>query len=398
MDKLPSELCRAIIEQIDGPTLKNLRLVSKPWAVLGEEYLISPEFTTLPHRPDSARLKSLSEHPKFSYRIQEIYFNHAEVNEYHARHNTYYTLYMRDPETRTIESTSGWHAYYQIKADKDLHLPESCNKDFLQDVFKCLPNLRSISVTLMTCPFEEKHPELLKSLWAMPSTRHLPRVATTERFTNILLAVASNVSMISLKSLSHDRIPFEFFTQKQTLMSQFSTVFESLTTLDLAMDYSDMPNNLHVEEAFDGLSSLLRSTTSLQSLSVSFQAQRKIDITLLLESLKSNNYVFHALKHFTLTGVITTERDLSYFLLGHKSSLTNVRLGGPGIKYRYSKPNGGVHLSSGSFKGLFERLNEMKLDKHGLLLLGDIVGIESREKWVLEEPVEQERLWEYVMD
>ncbi len=357
-------------------------------------------FSTLPHQPDSDRLKAISEHPKFSFRIQEINFNHGEVNEYHARHNTYYILYMRDPESRTIESNSAWSAYYGIREKKDLYLPnsaESCDRRLLTSIFANLPNLRSISVSLMRCPFEDSHPELLKNLWAMPSTRSLPRVATTERFTNILSAVASNSSTISLKSLSHDRLPFEFFIQKETLMSQFSTTFESLTSLSLAIEYSNMPNNLHAEQAFDGLSSLLRSASSLRSLNLTFQGQRKVNISHLLASLKSNDHVFLNLQQLTLKGVITTEVGLAGFVLRQKNSLKSLQLGGLGVKARHSPPCGGVHLITGSFKGLFERINrDMKLEI--FKLQGDIIGFENGEKWVLDQVEDQERLWEYVID
>jgi len=356
-------------------------------------------FSTLPHQPDSDRLRAISEHPKFSFRIQEINFNHGEVNEYRARHNTY-ILYMRDPESRSIESNSAWSAYHGIREKKELYLPnsaESCNRELLTRIFASLPNLRSISVSLMTCPFEDDHPELLKNLWAMPSTRNLPRVATTKRFANILAAVASNSSIISLKSLSHDRLPFEFFTQKEILTSQFSTTFGSLTSLSLEIEYSDMPRNLHAEQGFNSLSNLLRSASLLRSLNLTFQGQRKVNISGLLASLKSNNHAFLDLKQLTLKGITTTQVGLANFLLRQKNSLKRLQLGGLGVKARHSPPCGGVHLITGSFRGLFERINrDIKLES--FKLQGDIIGLESGEKWVLDQVEDQERLWEYVMD
>jgi len=93
MERLPVELRRAVIQHLDIPTIKSLRLTSKAWGALGEEYLVSPLFTALAHRPDIGRLIALSEHPKFSFRIQKLRFNHGEINEYHARHNTYFLQY-----------------------------------------------------------------------------------------------------------------------------------------------------------------------------------------------------------------------------------------------------------------------------------------------------------------
>lgn len=45
MEQLPVEIRRAIIEHIDLATLKNLRLASKAWAILGEEYLYVLRFS-----------------------------------------------------------------------------------------------------------------------------------------------------------------------------------------------------------------------------------------------------------------------------------------------------------------------------------------------------------------
>lgn len=39
MEQLPVEIRRAILEHVDLATLKQLRLASKAWAILGEEYL-----------------------------------------------------------------------------------------------------------------------------------------------------------------------------------------------------------------------------------------------------------------------------------------------------------------------------------------------------------------------
>jgi len=397
MEQLPVELRRAIISHIDVPTLKKLRLTSKAWAELGEEYLISPTFTTFPHRPDTFRLLALADHPKFSYRIQEIDFNHGEVNEYHARHNTYFMLYTRDPEARIEEMASCWNSYALIREQKDQFLPNSCNRECLTHIFRQLPNLRTIRISLMANPFQEDHPELLQDLWSVPSTRHLPRVATTERCTNILAALAANSSTISIKNLFHDRLPFEFFAQKESTMSLFAPVLECLTTLDLAIDYSDMPNNLHAAGAFENLATLLRAASSLQTLSLAFQGRRKVDILPLLTSFINHNYIFDVLKHLTLKGIIATEIGLGDFLVRQKNSLKRVHLGGVGVRGKHQPPNGGVHLSTGTFRGLFTRIrSDMKLES--LRVQGDMIGLESHERWILEYATDEGSLWEFVMD
>jgi hypothetical protein len=304
---------------------------------------------------------------------------------------------MREPESRLEAQTSAWGVYANLQESKDLYLPKSCETDTLTRIFSRLPNLRSIEVTLTTCPFEEEgHPELLKDIWKIPSSRLLPRVATAERFTNILMAVSSNVSIINIKNLSHDRLPFEFFAQKAILNSLLSVAFLSLTTLKLAIDYSDMRNNLHAHVAFQNLSHCLRAATSLQSLDFAFEGRKKIDISPLLSSFKEAGHSFSSLTELTLKGVVSTEVELGDFLTAQKG-LKILQLGGLGIRAPHQPANGGVHLKQGSFRGLFSRLRA-GLNLVELRIQGDLVGEESGERWVLDHVEFEEKLREYVID
>jgi len=397
MEDLPIELRRAVIRRLDISALKCLRLTSKAWAALGEEYLISPLFTSLPHRPDTSRLWALSQHPNYKHRIRALILNHGEVNEYHARHNSYFIQYTREPEFRLEAQNSAWDTYGRLKKLKERYLPASCETDTLAEIFGRLPNLRTVEVQLTTCPFKEPgHPELLKEIWRIPSTRLLPRVATTERFTNILTAISSNLSTISIKTVSHDRLPFEFFAQKPILISLLSTAFQSLTTLKLAIDYSNMPKNLHSTQAFDNLSHCLQAATSLQSLVFAFEGRRKVDISPLLSSFKEQDHWFPNLGELTLKGIMATEVDLGDFLTKQKR-LRVLQLGGLGVKAPHQPANGGVHLKEGSFRGLFGRLRS-ELELTELRAQGDLTGVKSGERWVLDQVELEEKLQEYVID
>jgi hypothetical protein len=396
MEELPIELRRSVLQHVDLTSLKNLRLTSKPWAELGEEYLLSPVFNVFACRPDFNRLHLIAEKEKFKYRIQSLHFNHAEVNEYHARHNTYFLQYMRDTETRVETQTSTWHNYMELKEEIESHLQIFSSAGDLEWIFSRLPNLRSIEVSLMQCPFpEEHHPELLKDIWRIPSTRYLPRIATVERFRCLIEAVAACVSTISIKSISHDRLPLEFFARRPMEISLVSAAFQSLTSLDLALDYSDLPNNLHAAQAFQNLSQCIRSATSLQTLALELQGRKKIAIAPLLSSFRAHDNVLTNLEKFTLKGALTTEEGLGGFLANLKV-LKMLQLGGEGVKAPHQPANGGVHLDKGTFRGLFERIKEMRLES--FKLQGDLVGLESGERWVLDIVVDGDDIWEYVMD
>jgi hypothetical protein len=398
MEQLPIEICRGIIEHLGFESIKSIRQTSKFWGLLGEEYLISPTFTSFPHRPDIIRLSSISKHPKFRFRVQSLKLNHGEINEYHARHNIYFLQFMREPEERVTTQVSTWGVYAQLKANKENHLQASCKEDTLTGIFHELPNLQEINVSLMTCPFETNSgvPDLLHEIWRIPSTRLLPRVETTERFTSIMLGLSNNLTTLALKTLSHDRLPFEFFAQKPRLIETFSQVFCTLTTLNLAIDYSDMPNNLHYAKGFQNLSHFLRSTSSLQTLSLEFYGRKKLDIAALLSSFREHNYAFPALTNLTLKTIATTEEDLGHFL-ARQTALQRLKLGGKGLRAPHQPANGGVRLNQGSFGGLFERLRK-EIKGVEVLVQGDLVGLESGERWVLDDVEAVENLKEYVID
>ncbi|CZR62442.1 uncharacterized protein PAC_12339 [Phialocephala subalpina] len=397
MEELPTEIRRAILVFVDIRSLKNLRLTSTLWAELGEEYLISSTFNSLSHRNDISRLTALAKHPKFRLKIDSIQFQHGEVNEYHARHNTYFLNYMQDADIRMEMQTSVWFTYANLRAQKERYLPGSCDKDALNEAFGKLPNLKSIEVSLMTCPFQEDdHPEMLKEIWGIPSTRLMPRVATTERFTSLISAVGANIETIGIESLSHDRLPFEFFAQRPTLVSHMSGAFKSLTNLSLAIDYSDMPNNLHNSQAFQNLSICIRSATQLRTLSLQFLGRRKIDISDLLFSFRARSHIFKRLESLALRGIMSTETDLGDFLI-KQQSLKSLQFGGLGLKTRHQPPNGGVHLSEGSFKNLFEKIKN-NLELESFKLQGDLIGVESGERWILDRAEDEKDLWEFVTD
>ncbi|KAK0118274.1 hypothetical protein ONS95_012573 [Cadophora gregata] len=394
MESLPNELRRVILQHLPISDLKSIRRASKSWSILGQEYLLAPIFRTLPHRPDTLHLKGISTHPAFNHRIQSIHFNHGEVNEYSGRHNSYFLQYLMVPEERLTQQYAAWKAYEHFKQLTNTYLPTSCDEDMLTEIFANLPNLTSLKISLMLCPFikwDPEVPELLVNIWGFPSTRLLPRVATVERMTSIMNAIAANSATLTINSLSHDRLPFEFFFQNQKKMAVISTSFRNLTTLELLIEYSDLPNDTHAAQAFSNLRKCLRAAPLLKDLSLGFQGRRKVDIAPLLASFAADEYTFLHLSTLQLQGMITTETDLCDFLVRQKSTLTRVILGGPGVVAVRQPANGGIFLDTGSWKGLVSRLSEeLKLDKAGacvVLLQGDLKGLESGERWVFEKAV-----------
>ncbi|KAL5331177.1 hypothetical protein ACEPPN_000706 [Leptodophora sp. 'Broadleaf-Isolate-01'] len=355
METLPNELRRAILTHLPISDLKSIRQTSKSWALLGQEYLLSPIFRTLPHRPDTLHLKGISSHPAFNHRIQAIHFNHGEVNEYSCRHNSYFLQYLMVPEERLTQQYTTWEAYEYFKQLTQKYLPTSCDEDTLTGIFAKLPNLTTLEVSLTRCPFtnsDPKVPDLLTNIWNFPSTRLLPRVATVERMTSILHAVSANSSALSITTISHDRLPFEFFFQNPKKLAVISSAFKNLTSLTLLLEYSDLPNDTHAIQAFSNLAKCLRAASLLRDLSLGFQGRRKIDIAPLLATFAEDEFAFHHLSTLQLQGMIASETSLLDSLVRQKASLTKVTLGGEGVKAVRQPANGGIFLETGSWKGL----------------------------------------------
>jgi len=111
---------------------------------------------------------------------------------------------------------------------------------------------------------------------------------------------------------------------------------------------------------------------------------------------EEHDYSFKRLEHLVIEGVTSTERELGSFLVKQKA-LRRVRLGGEGLRSPHQPANGGVHLREGGLWGLFERVEgEMKLESFEVM--GDLVALESGERWILDSVEEVKNLKEYVID
>jgi hypothetical protein len=119
MERLPIELRQEILRYLRLQDIKSIRLASTSWAELAQTYLIPPTFLSLPHRDDFGRLLLLSQHPSFACSIEKLELDMGELNEYHARHNTFFVQYMRDPEDRDHESQEAWAEYTKLKSQKE---------------------------------------------------------------------------------------------------------------------------------------------------------------------------------------------------------------------------------------------------------------------------------------
>lgn len=364
MERLPNELREEILRYLQLQDIKSIRLASNSWAELAQPCLIPPTFLSLPHRDDFGRLLLLSQHPSLARSIEILELDMGELNEYHARHNTFFVQYMRDPEDRDHESHGAWAEYAELKSRKESLAGKYCNLDLLEETFKNLPNLRAIDVNLMRCPFQ--HP-LLQQIWQIPTTRLLSRVSTTQRFSNIIYAARH----LSLDSLTHDCLPFEVWSQR-SILENVPATFQGLRTLKVCLDYSVFPNALHSSNSFSGFSSALCAAPNLTTLHIGFANSIRPHLNF---TDYMGEYTWRCLHTLGLEGMNIAEDDVASFLIKHAATLKRLQLGvykTSGYTQRVANMQNIIQFRQGTVRGLLTRIREvMRLEK--LNMKGDVM-------------------------
>lgn len=229
MEDLPIELRRAILDVCPIDSIKSIRQTCVSWASIGEEYLLSPNFTSLPHRDDLTRLYNISQHTTLSEYVRSLKLNMGEMNDYQARHNVYFIHYTRDPELRQSLLDVGWKEYAWLQKDK-ASLAENCQLlQALQRSLGHLPNLQGTDIRLTECPYDN---EMLQRLWKISTTKQGPRRLDMGNFYRILKAAQE----IDMKSLSHDRLPIDFFRYSNGTLEETGSALRNLMSLRLTIN------------------------------------------------------------------------------------------------------------------------------------------------------------------
>jgi F-box domain len=344
MDRLPLELMRQIIEFLELKDLKSVRLVSPLWALTVREYLIKPTFISLPCRDDSNRLLEISRHPFFAPIIERINFDIGENDDYHAGLGSYFIHCILDPNITDEDGSAAWTEYSQMEVAKAKYSHGYCNLNTLRRSFKNLPNLKAIDVSTFRCPYTNN---LLQRIWQIQSSRLLPRAVGSERFTNILYAARQ----LYLESVSHDRLPVQFWAQKTKVLSKVAKAFRNLHTLKICSEYCVNLNSPNDKTLFKRLCFCLRAAPLLRTLHIGFQGAEKPKMNI-FEC--NGDFTWPHLHTLALKGMIFGQDDLVTFLLRHKSSLKRLRLGGNDDITLRMAVSTGIQLSQGTLRGLVE--------------------------------------------
>lgn len=374
MESLPVELVRLIYEFCDLEGVQALRLQSRIFAAIGLDYLISEHVNVLGWRVN--KLHSISTHDLLKSRIRSVTLNFAEVDEYTARHASFFQHYLEEPEERNDRLTLAWAQYYEADKRRKASPMFDSRPELVLESFRNLTNLRDFEVTFTKCPFDI---DVLDQVFrGLPGCRKMDR----EQSTKNLALIASALKGTNLSSLTIDRFPLETLRlpdERRRWIDCVSTSFAGLSTLNLTVDPSALKLPAQRFKAIKGLGSILRCATNVTHLSLAFHTygMPKHKFIIWFDTLLED-YTFENLTDLKLEGISCDEEDLRAFLLRHAATLERLRLGGRGLAKAFEGGLGGIHLCRGNFRGLFASLRNKLPKLERIHLEGDFecVGIE----------------------
>ncbi|KAK3307589.1 uncharacterized protein B0T15DRAFT_183364 [Chaetomium strumarium] len=354
MDFLPVELVRLVFQYCDPPAVKALRLASGRYADVGYEYLLDSHFTAVEWRDDIKRLRCIAGHDRLRGSIRSLTFNFSKVDEYNARHTTFFQHWLQEPEERSAQLQDAWIKYYELEESARKLPPFHARSSMVEEAFKRLPNLKDLEITLTKCPY---HIEILKDVFEVRSCRKRDRSQACKNMN----AIVSAIRHVRLASLSIDQLPLEIFRLADDRRHWFDCArsFASLSRLNLVLD---PPNNLLPSSRFraiNGLGHVLHYSVNLTHLTLAFHTYHAPleKFHLSFQALFSgSDFTYTKLTDLKLEGVSCAEDDLRSFLLRHSATLERLRLGGRGLAKPFEWSTGGVHLHEGSFRSLFTSL------------------------------------------
>lgn len=366
MDGFPIELIRLIFDYCDRVSVRNLRLASGTLAQVGYDFLIPPRFTAVGWRDDVHRLHSIACHERLRSSVEAVTINFAEVDEYNARHASYFQHYFPEPEERSAVRRDAWLRYDELERRRKCVPPFESRADLVEEALRRLTNLRELDITFTTCPYDI---EVLQNVFEVPNYRKIDR-CTARKNLNVIVAALQGTRLSSLRI---DRLPMEILRLPYERKHWFDcrSGFASLASLDLTMDSSDLlPAGQF--KAVNGLGCILHAAPGLKSLSLAFNnyTTPRSKFVLFFDEMLGQ-FAFEQLEDLRLEGVSCDESDLHDFLARHGATLRRLRLGGRGLAKPYEPSIGGVHLCRGRFRSLFAALRPRLVALERLHMHGD---------------------------
>ncbi|KAK4450004.1 hypothetical protein QBC34DRAFT_448421 [Podospora aff. communis PSN243] len=352
MELLPVELLRLIFECCDAASIRTLRLVSRYLAEIGYEYLLPPHFDAVEWRDDIKTLHSIASHDRLSSSIRSITFNFSKVDEYHARHASFFQHWLQEPEERSVILQHAWTQYSELE-ERSRSLPVfHARSGMLEESFKRLSNLKELEITYTKCPYDI---EVLKEVFLVRNCRKRDRVQACKNMN----AMVSAIRHVQLSSLSIDQLPLEIFRQADDRLHWFDCArsFASLSRLDLVLDPPTALLPQGLARSINALGRVLQLSPNLEHLYLGVHNYRSpLEKFRLSFHALLGDFTYEKLTDLKLEGLTLEEEDLRAFLVRHGKTLERLRIGGRGLAKPHELSMGGVHLHRGTFRSLFTSL------------------------------------------
>ncbi|KAK3293937.1 uncharacterized protein B0H64DRAFT_175881 [Chaetomium fimeti] len=405
MDSLPVELVQLVYQYCDGPSVRALRLASGRYADVGYEYLIEPHFNAVEWRDDISRLRSIAGSDRLRGSIRSLTFNFSKVDEYTARHTSFFQHWFEEPGERNALFQDAWQRYYELEENARKLPPFHARSSTVEEAFKRLPNLKDLEITLTKCPYNI--PLLQEVFQAGAGRKH-----NRNQICKTMNGIVSAIRHVRLSSLSIDQLPLEVFRLADDRRHWFDCArsFSSLSRLSLVLDPPPnlLPSARH--RAINGLGGVLHYSVNLTHLSLAFHnhhaPMQKFHLSFAAlfpgaggrygHTSGAGGFTYTKLTDLKLEGISCGEEDLKGFILRHGATLERLRLGGRGLAKPDEWSTGGVHLHEGSFRGLFSGLRGKmprlgRFHMEGDAAAGDFMA-SSREVYVFSPVTDDE--WE----
>ncbi|KAI0483012.1 hypothetical protein GGR56DRAFT_686185 [Xylariaceae sp. FL0804] len=353
MDALPIELLRLIYGYCDPESVQSLRATARTLALVGNEYLLSPHFTSVNWRNDIERLHHIAHHELLRHSITSVSVFLGELSEYDAWSTSWAQHYYGFPEERTEHMSRARIELDTVKAGRKRTGPLHLRADALQRACSALPNLKDFEVTFTRCPLNF---DFFQEVLEWPNCRRLDRLET---YSN-LDAIISALHGVRLSSFKIDRLPLEIFRlpdHRNHWFTHAQSSFDSLSQLNLTLDPSGLQGPSSSKRAVTGLGRMLQLATRLRYLKLAFHPYSSQHSKFIISfSQLFFGFTYAQLAELVLEGVSCDEEDLKDFLGRHSATLLRLRLGGRGLAAPCQVSLGGVHLYIGTFKSLFASL------------------------------------------
>ncbi|KAF7907446.1 uncharacterized protein EAF01_005032 [Botrytis porri] len=403
---IPTEIWLQTLSYLKTKDVKNFRLSSNRYAVLGSEHLIQT-FVFQTNRLDLERLEKISrEHPRTLKNVQEIRFEKGFVpikGMYRVLHKEYRDAFTWDAEGRNVEHFLGkepidiWEILSEYLVWYKSWNKAAQNYYDLERMTKAFKDLKNATCIRFSTSIPDFKSEALTRAWAKVTLPKAYGGLWKSRELETVMIAAHN-SKVKVRRFVHDSAPTAFFTQTLNQLENTLKPFRDLESLELLCDGMQQPvRGFRMSKRFwTGLWKAAQMAPNLETLHLGLLAGGYCDYNIydyvpLRKVL--GDFTWPSLTRLRVDNMTLCEKDLTAFLLRHASSLRHLTLSH-------------IYLCRGSFQSFFKALRErLKLESfHVDGPMHSPAGLElwyffSKEKEVVEhsELTEEENLRERLL-